>query len=91
MNKSDLITAVAARTDMKKTAIAEVLDALGVVVTDQLALGEDVPLAGLGKLSVKTRAARSGRNPATGETMDIPAKHVAHFSAAKALKDVLNP
>lgn len=89
MKQTDLIAAIAARTDMKKIAVAEVLDALGVVATNALIDGDDVPLPNLGKLSVVTRAARSGRNPATGEAMNIPEKRVPQFSAAKALKAVV--
>lgn len=86
MKQTDLIAAIAARTDMKKIAVAEVLDALGVVATNALVDGDDVPLPSLGKLAVVTRAARSGRNPATGEAIDIPEKRVPQFSAAKVLK-----
>jgi DNA-binding protein HU-beta len=52
--------------------------------------GGEVTLPGLGKLSVKTSAARTGRNPKTGETLEIAAKNKPHFSAAKALKDAVN-
>lgn len=89
MNKKDLIDAIASLTDMKKTAVEEVLDTLGNVAASELARGEDVPLPGLGKLAVKTRAARTARNPKTGEAVEVPAKRVAHFSAAKVLKDAV--
>lgn len=88
MNKKELIAAV--KPANASAAVTEsVLDALGHVVAEQLAKGEEISLPGIGKLTVKEVAARKGRNPATGEEIDIPAKRKPAFSAAKALKDAV--
>lgn len=95
MTKQELIEAIKANATshhgagVSKVVIEAVLSAQGEAVSKALAKGGDITLPGLGKLSVKTRAARTGRNPATGEEMKIPAKKVPHFSAAKALKDAV--
>jgi DNA-binding protein HU-beta len=90
MNKTELIAKVAESAETSKTAAESVLDALEEVVTAALAAGDDVTLPGLGKLSTTTRAAREGRNPATGEPIKIAARRAPKFGAAKALKDALN-
>ena len=90
MNKTQLIDVVAAKTDLKKkdadAAVAAVLEA----IEDALKSGEKVQLIGFGTFEVKERAARTGRNPATGETIKIAASKYPAFSAGKALKDKLN-
>lgn len=91
MKKQDLINAVAARTGLKKTAVAEVLDTSFDVLVQALEQGGEAGLGALGKLKVVVRAARTGRNPHTGEAMPIPAKTVAKFVSSKALANVLNP
>lgn len=90
MNKSELITKVAAAAETSKTTAEDVINALGDVATATLAAGDEVTLPGLGKLSATTRAAREGRNPATGDAITIPARRAPKFGAAKALKDALN-
>lgn len=89
MNQSELIAKVAAVAGMKRNDVEHVLKIAADVVTATLAEGEAVVLPGLGKLHVKAKAAREGRNPSTGEAMQIPAKRVPHFLASKALKDVV--
>jgi len=92
MNQAQLIDAIAAdpqNTGTSKTAIKFVLDAQARVAHSTLGKGEEVTLIGLGKLTVKERAARNGRNPRTGEAVQIPAKKAPHFSAAAALKAAL--
>ena len=89
MNQAELIAAVTDKTDLSKKQTETLLKIVGDVVTGALAKGDEVTLPGLGKLTVKTSAARKGRNPATGAEMDIPAKTKPHFSAAKALKDAV--
>jgi DNA-binding protein HU-beta len=89
MNKADLIAAVAERSKTAKAHVEAVIDGLGNVTKDALASGDEVTLPGLGKLSAKTRAARTGRNPSNGEAVEIPAKTVPKFTPAKALKDAL--
>ena len=91
MNKAELIDEVSKAAGVSKTQVEAVLNAAGAVATDALWGGDDVPLPGLGKLTVTQRAARIGRNPATGEALSIPARKAVTFGAAKALKDALNP
>ena len=92
MNQAELINAIAANinnTGTSKATIKFVLDTQAEIAQAELKAGNEVTLPGLGKLTVKARAARTGRNPATGEEMQIAAKQVPHFSAAKALKDAV--
>lgn len=89
MNKQELITKLADRTGLTNKKAGEVLEALAELATQELNHGHEVTLPGLGKLAVKHREERTGRNPATGETMHIAAKDVPVFTAAKALKDAL--
>lgn len=93
MNQAQLIDAIAAHsnnTGISKVAIKFVLATQAQIIAATLAAGEEVTLPGLGNFSVNYREARKGRNPSTGEAIDIPPKHVPHFSATKALKDILN-
>jgi DNA-binding protein HU-beta len=87
--KKELIDALAERTQQPKTVTEAFVDALGESVQAALAKGDEVVLPGLGKLTVKAKAAKAGRNPKTGEAITIPARKVPAFSAAKALKDVV--
>ena len=90
MTKSELINALAAQCDQSKAATEALLDALGECITRTLQQGGEVTLPGIGKLHVTERAARKGRNPQTGESIDIPARKAPGFKAAKALKDAVN-
>ena len=74
---------------VSKVVIEAVLTSLGVVGAKELVKGGDVTLPGLGKLVVERKAARKGRNPGTGEVIDIPARRVVRFVAASALKDAV--
>ena len=89
MNKAELIQAVAAKSGLSKkdaeAAVAAVIDSL----TDALKAGEKVALVGFGTFSVKARAARTGKNPQTGEEIQIAACKVPAFAAGKALKDAI--
>lgn len=89
MTKTDLITALAHRTGMPKRAVADVLSALATTTAASLVAGEDVLLPDIGKLKYSVRAARAGRNPATGEAIEIPARGSVKFQPARALKDLL--
>lgn len=89
MNQSELIAKVAAISDENRKAVEAVLKTTADVIAAELFEGGEVVLPGLGKLGVSVRAARSGRNPLTGEVMQIPEKRVPHFKAAKALKDAV--
>jgi len=88
--KKELIEALAERTQQSKKDSEAFLDALADGLRDALAQGNDVVLPGIGKFSVKEKPARTGRNPATGETIQIAARKAPVFSVAKALKDALN-
>ncbi|HEX68410.1 MAG TPA: HU family DNA-binding protein [bacterium] len=88
MNKAELIEKVAEVVSTKKEAAAAV-DAVFNAITEALGKGEDVRLVGFGTFSVRTRAARKGRNPRTGATINIPAKKVPVFRAGKGLKEAV--
>ncbi len=89
MNKTELIAAVAEKTDLsKKDADAAVSAVLG-AKTDALKAGDKIQLVGFGTFEVRNRAAKQGRNPRTGETMTVPASKVPAFKAGKALKDAV--
>jgi DNA-binding protein HU-beta len=90
MTKNDLAEKVAERTGLAASEARQALEAAIDAVADELAAGGEVALAGFGKFSVSHRAARQGRNPATGETINIAASKAAKFSAASALKTRLN-
>ena len=90
MNKSELIDAIAASADIPKAQAGRALDAVIETVTNALSENEQVVLVGFGTFSVKERAARSGRNPQTGQPIDIPAARIPNFKAGKALKDTVN-
>ena len=90
MNKTELIDAVAERTNMSKADAARAVDAVLETVTETLKRGDSVTLVGFGTFEVRERAARTGRNPRTGETIEIKASRVPAFKAGKALKDAVN-
>ena len=90
MNKGDLIEAVAESAGLSKADAGRAVDAMVDSVTDALKNGAQVSLVGFGTFSVKKRAARTGRNPRTGETIQIKASNVPGFKAGKALKDAVN-
>jgi DNA-binding protein HU-beta len=90
MNKGELIEAVAAAADLTKADATKAVEAVLDTVTRTLKKGDQVSIVGFGSFSVKSRAARQGRNPKTGATIDIPASRVPGFKAGKALKDAVN-
>ena len=90
MKKTELIEKIAAETGMTKKDVTAVCDALVASIADVMAAGESIQLAGFGTFTSKVRAARTGRNPQTGATIEIAASRQAAFSASKALKDKLN-
>ncbi|MGM0831226.1 HU family DNA-binding protein [Halomonas qinghailakensis] len=90
MNKSELIEAIAASADIPKAVATRALDAMVESVTDSLKKGESVSLVGFGTFAIKERAARTGRNPQTGQPIEISAAKVPSFKAGKALKDAVN-
>ncbi|WP_230578126.1 HU family DNA-binding protein [Coxiella burnetii] len=85
MNKNELIEVIAQSADISKNAAGRALDAFVDSVTKSLQEGEDVVLVGFGSFTTSQRAARTGRNPQTGDTMQIPAATVARFKAGKKL------
>src|SRR5699024_1765893 len=89
MNKSDLVTAVAEKSELSKKDAAKAVDAVLESITDSLQEGEKVQLIGFGNFEVRERAARKGRNPQTGEEIEIPASKVPAFKAGKALREAV--
>ena len=90
MNKSELVDAVASHTGQSKADSGAAVDAVFATITSEMKKGGEVNVAGFGKFGVTERAAREGRNPSTGETIQIKASKGASFKALKALKDALN-
>jgi DNA-binding protein HU-beta len=90
MNKGELIDAVAASAGLSRADATKAVDAVLDNVTRALAGGNSVSLVGFGTFTVKDRAARMGRNPRTGEPIEIAASRVPGFKAGKALKDAVN-
>ena len=90
MNKTNLIDVVAQTTGVKKAQADAAVNAVITAIADALAAGEKVQIAGFGSFEVKERAAREGKNPRTGEAIQIEASKTAAFSASKNLKDRLN-
>ena len=90
MNKTELVAAVAAKAELSKKDAEAAVNAVFDSVKDALAEGDKVSLIGFGTFSVKTRAARTGLNPRTKETIEIAASKAPKFKAGKALKDEVN-
>jgi DNA-binding protein HU-beta len=89
MNKSELIDAVAKSTKMTKSDIEKILNALTATIQISLTKGNNVQLIGFGTFAVEARAARIGRNPATGKELKISAKNVVKFKVGSKLKDAV--
>lgn len=87
MNKTQLVEAIAASANLKKKDAEAALNAFTTVVTDALKNGEKVQLIGFGTFETRARGERTGRNPATGAAIKIPAAKVPAFVAGKGLKD----
>ena len=90
MNKSELIDAIASASGLSKADAGRALDGFTSSITDALKAGDTVSMVGFGTFSVKHRAARAGRNPRTGDTIQIKASKNPSFKAGKALKDAVN-
>ena len=90
MNKSELIEAVSDAADLSKSDATKAVDGVIEAVTNSLKNGDQVTLVGFGTFLVRDRAARTGRNPRTGEAIQIAAAKVPGFKAGKALKDAVN-
>ena len=90
MNKAELVDAVAGAANLSKADAGRAVDAVVSSVASSLQKGEQVSVVGFGTFSVKHRAARAGRNPRTGETIQIKASNVPGFKAGKALKEAVN-
>ncbi len=90
MNKTELVAAIAEKTNLTKADSEKALKAFTEVVAEELKKGEKITLVGFGTFEVSERAAREGRNPLTGETIKIAASKAPKFKAGKALKDSIN-
>lgn len=89
MTKTELINAVAEKSECTKKAAEQAVNSVIAVVTDTLANGDSIQIAGFGTFEVRERSERQGRNPQTGETITVPASKVPAFKAGKALKDAV--
>ncbi|WP_026080999.1 HU family DNA-binding protein [Paenibacillus sp. PAMC 26794] len=87
MNKSDLITHVSEATELSKKDVTKAVDAVFEAIAEALQSGDKVQLVGFGNFEVRERSARKGRNPQTGEEIEIPASKIPAFKPGKALKD----
>ena len=90
MNKVELVAKVAENLGLTKKEVTSIVDALVETVVETVAAGEDVRISGFGAFSVTERAEREGRNPQTGETIQIPASKSPKFKAASAFKNAVN-
>ncbi|MEP0191333.1 MAG: HU family DNA-binding protein [Erythrobacter sp.] len=90
MNKNDLISEVAASTGLSKNDASSSVESVFDAITKALSKGDEVRLVGFGTFSVAKRKASTGRNPRTGEPMNIPASKQPKFKAGKGLKDAVN-
>ncbi len=90
MNKSDLVAAIAQTSNLTKVDAARALDAMTGVITSVLASGGNIAITGFGSFVVRDRASRTGRNPQTGETIQIKASKMPAFKAGKLLKESVN-
>ncbi len=90
MNKAELIDAVADAADISKAAAARAVDTVLEVITESLKNGNSVTLVGFGTFNTRRREARTGRNPRTGEPIQIGASNLAVFKDGKALKAAIN-
>jgi len=90
MKKVELVEAVAEAAGLTKTDAAKAVDATFAAITKALKGGDRVPIVGFGTFSVAKRAAREGRNPRTGDIVEIPARNAVTFKAGSALKDSVN-
>ena len=90
MNKTELIDAIANSADITKSDAGKVLNAMMEAIFEALSAGDNVTLIGFGTFSVTERAARTGRNPATGKVLKIAAKKVAKFKPGKTLSEAVN-
>ena len=90
MNKSDLVNSVAEKTGLTKTKSNEVINAITSSISESLSNGDKVTLVGFGTFTTSQRNARRGRNPKTGEVINIPAKTVARFKPGTGLSNSVN-
>jgi len=90
MKKSELVEAIATKAGITKADATRALDAFVCVVTESLSNGVKVPVSGFGTFATSERAAREGRNPQTGATVQIAARTAVTFKPASALKDAVN-
>lgn len=90
MNRNELVDSVSSKTDMKKSEASKAVDAVFDSIADALKGGDEVRLVGFGTFSVASRAASEGRNPRTGEKIQIAASKQAKFKPGKGLRDSLN-
>ena len=91
MNKNDLISTVADNSGLSRSDAGKAVEGVFDAIQDSLGKGEEVRLVGFGTFSVAHRKASTGRNPRTGEAVDVPAKRVPYFKPGKEMRNALNP
>jgi DNA-binding protein HU-beta len=89
MNKTELVNQVAEKSELSKKDAAKAVDALFQTISETLAKGDKIQILGFGNFEVRERSARKGRNPQTGEEIDIAASKVPAFSPGKSLKEMV--
>jgi DNA-binding protein HU-beta len=90
MNKTDLINQVSEKANLTKKDVGKAIDALFETIMEALAAGDKVQIVGFGNFEIRERSARKGRNPQTGEEIEIAASKVPSFKPGKAFKDIVN-
>ena len=90
MNKAEMADRLASRTGLNKVGARDAVDSMFAVIGEALANGEEVRIAGFGTFTARTRLARTGRNPRTGEAISISASKSPSFKAGKAISDAVN-
>ena len=90
MTKADLVERVAREAEMTKKDAEQLVEIIFETIINSLNSGEKIELRGFGSFRLRERDARQGRNPKTGEAVDIPAKRVAYFKPGKELKEIIN-
>lgn len=91
MNKTELVKELVEKSGTDKKTVDSILTSLDEIVKNKVAQGESVSLVNLGTFKVSDRAARTARNPMTGETIQVPAKKVVKFSLSKSVKEIISP
>ncbi len=91
MTKAELVEEVAGQTELTKKHAEVIVNTVFESIVDSLRAGDKIELRGFGSFRIRNRGPRTGRNPKTGEKVDVPAKRIPYFKPGKELKELLNP